>query len=196
MSDFWWTMNNSVKWSWTWDHRWVVHVRPIFGRMVPGMTSLLLQRCHCSSLIFICTNKIVMNIWILYYSILFLHISILYNLICLIIFFFYYSIQFYINDFVQFYFLKYFLIITDGITDGINPSIFYRELEKIYCICHNHRQKYRHNQSVGTFQRVGGKNYYICHYHRWKYTDIIILSVNFQWEIFLRSFFFCKTICL
>jgi hypothetical protein len=29
-----------------------------------------------------------MNIWILYYSILFLHISILYNLICLIIFFF------------------------------------------------------------------------------------------------------------
>jgi hypothetical protein len=88
MSNFWWTMNNSVKWSWTWDHRWVVLVRPIFGRMVPGMTSLLLQRRHCSSLIFICTNKIVMNIWILYYSILFLHISILYNLICLIIFFF------------------------------------------------------------------------------------------------------------
>jgi hypothetical protein len=29
-----------------------------------------------------------MNIWILYYSILFLHIFILYNFICLIIFFF------------------------------------------------------------------------------------------------------------
>jgi hypothetical protein len=56
---------------------------------------LLLQRRHYSSLIFICTNKIVMNIWILYYSILFLHIFILYNLICLIIFFFCYSIQFY-----------------------------------------------------------------------------------------------------
>jgi len=67
----------------------VVCVRPFFDRMIPGMTSLLLllQRRHFSSLIFICTNKIIMNIWILYYSILFLHISILYNFICLIIFF-------------------------------------------------------------------------------------------------------------
>jgi len=62
-----------------------------FGHMVLGMTSLFLlfQRRHCSSLIFICTNQIVMNIWmniwILYYSILFLHISVLYNFICLII---------------------------------------------------------------------------------------------------------------
>jgi hypothetical protein len=89
MSDFRRIMNNSVKWSWKWDHRWVVRVRPFFDRMIPGMTSLLLllQRRHFSSLIFICTNKIIMNIWILYYSILFLHISILYNFICLIIFF-------------------------------------------------------------------------------------------------------------
>jgi len=58
--------------------------------MVLGMTNLLLilQRQHCSSLIFICTNKIVVNIWILYYTILFVHISILYNFISLIIFFF------------------------------------------------------------------------------------------------------------
>jgi len=52
-------MNNSVKWSWKWDHRWVVRVCLFFGRMVPGMTSLfllLLQRRHCFSLIFICTN--------------------------------------------------------------------------------------------------------------------------------------------
>jgi hypothetical protein len=40
----------------------------LFSCMVPGTTTLLLlllQRHHCSSLIFICTNKIVMNIWIL-----------------------------------------------------------------------------------------------------------------------------------
>ena len=37
---------------------------PSFWRMVPRTTSLLLlQRRHCSSLIFICTIKIVMNIW-------------------------------------------------------------------------------------------------------------------------------------
>jgi hypothetical protein len=53
-----------------------------FGSMDPGTCSLvlvllLLQHCHCSSIICIRTNKIVMNIWILYYSILFLHISIL-----------------------------------------------------------------------------------------------------------------------
>jgi hypothetical protein len=88
MSDSQRIMNNSVKWSWTWDYRWLVRVHPLFGRMVLRTTSLLLlQRCHCSSLIFICTNQIVMNIWILYYSILFLHISVLYNFICLIIIF-------------------------------------------------------------------------------------------------------------
>jgi len=74
-----------------------------------------------------------MKIWILYYSILFLHISISYNFICLIIFFFYYYS-------IQFYFKKYFLNNTDGVTDDLNLSIFSRELEKIYCICHNHRQ--------------------------------------------------------
>jgi hypothetical protein len=106
MNDSRWIMNNSTKCSWTWDHIWLVRVRPLFDRMVPGSTNLLLllQRRHCSSLIFICTNKIVMNIWILYYWILFLHISILYNFVCLIIFFFYYSIQFYINYSIQFYF--------------------------------------------------------------------------------------------
>ena len=105
MNDSRWIMNNSTKCSWTWDHIWLVRVRPLFDRMVPGSTNLLLlQRRHCSSLIFICTNKIVMNIWILYYWILFLHILILYNFVCLIIFFFYYSIQFYINYSIQFYF--------------------------------------------------------------------------------------------
>jgi hypothetical protein len=65
---------------------------PFFCSMVPEMTNLLLlrRRRHCSSLIFICTNKIVMNIRVLYYSSLFLHISILYNFI-----FLNYSIQFY-----------------------------------------------------------------------------------------------------
>jgi hypothetical protein len=127
-------MNNSAKWSWKWDHRWLVCGHPLFVHMVPGMTRplLLFQRYHCFSLIFICTNRFVMNIWILYHSILFLHISILYNFICLIIFFFYYCIQF--------YFLKYFLIITNGITDEITLSVFYKELKKHYCVCHNHWQ--------------------------------------------------------
>jgi hypothetical protein len=56
MSDSRWIMNNSAEWSWTWDHRWLVRVHPIFGRMVPWMTSLLillLQCHHCSSLIFL-----------------------------------------------------------------------------------------------------------------------------------------------
>ena len=90
MSNFWQIMNNFAKWSWIWDHRWVVCVRPFFGRMVPGMTNLplLLQHRHCSSLIFICKNKFVMNNWILYYSSLFLHTSILYNFNFLVIFFF------------------------------------------------------------------------------------------------------------
>jgi len=91
MSNSRWIMNNSAKWSWTWDHKWVVRVHLFFCSMVPEMTNfLLLLRCHCSSLIFICTNKIIMNIRVLYYSSLFLHISILYNFI-----FFNYSIQFY-----------------------------------------------------------------------------------------------------
>jgi hypothetical protein len=69
-----------------------------------------------------------MNIWILYYSNLFLHISILYNFIFLIIFFF-----FCLKDFLK----KYFLIITDGYTDGQNSSVYSREFETIYFICHN-----------------------------------------------------------
>jgi hypothetical protein len=59
-------MNNSAKWSWTLDHRLVIHVRPLFGRLVLGTTNLLLllQLCHCSSLIFFWKHiKFLMNIW-------------------------------------------------------------------------------------------------------------------------------------
>jgi len=114
-------MNNFAKWLWTWDHRWVVRERFLFYRIVPGTTSLLLllllllQCRYCSSLIFIWTYKIIMNICILYYSSLFL----------------------------QFYFLKnYFFIITNGVTDGLNPLVYFRELENIYCIWHYHRWKF------------------------------------------------------
>ena len=55
-SDYRQILNNSAKWLWTWDHIWVIHMHPFFGRMVPGTTSLLLllllQLRHCSSLIF------------------------------------------------------------------------------------------------------------------------------------------------
>jgi len=47
--------------------------------------------------------------------------------------------------------------ITDGNTYRIYPSIYSREFEK---------------------------NYYICHYHWWKYTDEIFLSAYFQQEIY------------
>jgi len=100
---------------------------PPFGHVVLGMTSLLLlfQRRHCSSLIFICTNQIVMNIWMniikFYFYIFQFYTIFLLN-------FFYYSIEFYINCSIQFYFLKYFLIITNGFTDRINLSVFCREL--------------------------------------------------------------------
>jgi len=62
-------MNNSTSSSWTWDHRWVICVRPFFGHMVSGTISLLLlllflQLRHCSSSIFFWKHfKIVMNIW-------------------------------------------------------------------------------------------------------------------------------------
>jgi len=49
-SNYWRIMSNSTKRSWTLHHRVVIHVRLLFGRMVPGTTSLLLLH-HCSSLI-------------------------------------------------------------------------------------------------------------------------------------------------
>jgi hypothetical protein len=54
------------KWSWTLDHRLVIHVRLFFGRLVLGTTNLLLllQLCHCFSLIFFSKHiKFLMNIW-------------------------------------------------------------------------------------------------------------------------------------
>jgi len=42
MNDFRWIMKNSVAWSYTWDHRWVICVRSFFDCLVPGMASLLL----------------------------------------------------------------------------------------------------------------------------------------------------------
>jgi hypothetical protein len=69
-----------------------------------------------------------MNIWILYYSNLFLHISILYHFI-----FFNYFLFFGSKNFKKYIFL----IITDGYTDGHNSSVYSREFETIYFICHN-----------------------------------------------------------
>jgi len=93
--------------SWILDHKWKVRVCPFFGRLFLGTTSLLLllllQHRHCSNLIFIWTYKFVMNIWILYYSSLFLHISILYNFIFFIIIFFLCS-----KDFKKYIFFNYY----------------------------------------------------------------------------------------
>jgi len=40
------------------------------------------------------------------------------------------------------------------IIDGNISSVFYRELQNIYCKCHNHRHIYRRIQSVGISPRV------------------------------------------
>ena len=63
-SKSWRIMNNFAKWSWICNHRVVIHMRPLFGRMVPGITNLLLlQLRHCSSLIFFWKHiQFVMNI--------------------------------------------------------------------------------------------------------------------------------------
>jgi len=57
-------MNNFAKWSWTWHHRVVIHVRPIFGCRVPGTTSivlLFLQLCHCADLNFFLETHSICN---------------------------------------------------------------------------------------------------------------------------------------
>jgi len=59
-------MIGSIKWSSRWDQGWVmIHVQLLFGRTVPGTTSLLLlQLRRYSSLIsFLKHIKFVMNIW-------------------------------------------------------------------------------------------------------------------------------------
>ena len=80
-----------------------------------------------------------MNIWILYYSILFLHISVLYNFICLIIFFYYsikiYFLKYFFNYHQQTYKQNQFVGIFQRviktftahatITNGIIPSVMY-----------------------------------------------------------------------
>jgi hypothetical protein len=65
MNDSQWIMISSVKWSWRLDQGWVmIHVQPLFGRTVPGTTSLLLQLRRHSRLILIFKHiKFVMNIW-------------------------------------------------------------------------------------------------------------------------------------
>jgi hypothetical protein len=45
--------------------------------------------------------------------------------------------------------------ITDVSTNIYSVSVFYRELQNIYCTCHNHRCLYRRIQSVDISQRVG-----------------------------------------
>jgi hypothetical protein len=58
-----WILISSVKWSWRWDQRWVmIHVQLLFGRTVPGTTSLLQLRRYSSLILFFKHIKFVMNI--------------------------------------------------------------------------------------------------------------------------------------
>jgi hypothetical protein len=68
MNNSQWIMITSVKWSWILDQGWVmIHVQPLFGRTVPGTTSLLLLlpllRRYSSLILFFKHIKFVMNIW-------------------------------------------------------------------------------------------------------------------------------------
>jgi hypothetical protein len=63
-------MISSIKWSWRLDQGWVIiHVQPLFGRTVPGTTSLLLLlllfqlRRYSSLILFFKHIKFIMNIW-------------------------------------------------------------------------------------------------------------------------------------
>jgi len=56
-------INSFTKWSWTWHHRVVIHVRPIFDRITTSLL-LLLQLRHYANLIYLFLKHIqfVMNI--------------------------------------------------------------------------------------------------------------------------------------
>jgi hypothetical protein len=54
-------MNNFAKWSWTWHHRVVIHVRLLFSHTVSGTTNLLLQLCHYANLIFFLKTHSICN---------------------------------------------------------------------------------------------------------------------------------------
>jgi hypothetical protein len=61
-------MISSIKWSWRWDQGWVmIHVQLLFGRTVPGTTSLLLLllqlRHYFSLILFFKHIKFVINNW-------------------------------------------------------------------------------------------------------------------------------------
>jgi hypothetical protein len=62
-----WIMISSVKWSWRLNQGWVmIHAQLLFGRTVPGTTSLLLLlqlRRYSSLILFFKHIKFVMNIW-------------------------------------------------------------------------------------------------------------------------------------
>jgi hypothetical protein len=91
--------------------------------------------------------------------------------------YFFLSIQFYINYSIQFYFL----IITNGFTDGIHLSVFSKVLEQIYCMhmpqsptdyfCRWFTEGNTDKIYPSVYSREFEKKYYICHYHRWKFTN-------------------------
>jgi len=78
-------MNNFAKWSWTWHHRVVIHVRLLFGRITTSLLLLLLQLRHCANLIFF-ENTFICNE---YYLTLFFYFWCLIKFICIISFFYY-----------------------------------------------------------------------------------------------------------
>jgi hypothetical protein len=55
-----------------------------------------------------------------------------------------------LNNFLK----KILKIPTDGFTEGIYPSIFYKELKNIYWKYHNHRRRHRRIYSIVILWRV------------------------------------------
>jgi hypothetical protein len=55
-------MNNFAKWSWTWHHRVVIHVRLLFGRITTSLLFLLQLRHYVNLIFFFKHIQFVMNI--------------------------------------------------------------------------------------------------------------------------------------
>jgi hypothetical protein len=130
-----------------------------------------------------------MNIWILYYSSLFLHISILYNFFFIIILNNYISIILYNFNFRKTFFKLPMKIPTASIRQYIVDG-----WKKNYSICHYHRHMplsptkllcrnitdgHTDGLNASVYFRELEKIYFICHYHRQNNFVGIILAGKF-----------------
>jgi hypothetical protein len=73
---------------------------------------------------------------------------------------------------------------TDGFPNRHSLSVFYRELQNIYCICHKHRW----NNSVGIFPTVKLLNVVVTSYSETNFYGMIQLLLFSALEMVLLEF--------